>query len=106
MSETTQLLIGGIITIAASGGLATVIVRWMERRKVDADTKHTNAQATDVLVQAGEKAVNILTEQLDRALARIDALEVASIEKDARIAELEREVRLLEAHVRGLESGT
>ena len=104
MSEATQLLIGGIVTVLASGGLATVAVRFMERRKVQAEATHTNAQATDVLVQAGEKAVNILTEQLDRAMQRIDALERASIVKDVRIAELEEHVVRLEDHVKRLES--
>ena len=104
MAETTSLLIGGIFTILASGGVATIIVRYMERRKVEADVHHTNAQATDVLVQAGEKAVKILTEQLDRAMQRIDALERAGIVKDIRIAELEEQVGRLELHIRGLES--
>lgn len=104
MSETTQLFIGGIITILASGGVATIAVRFMERRKVTAETLHTNAQATDVLVQAGEKAVNILTEQLDKALERIDALERAGIVKDLRIAELEGHVAALELTVQQLRS--
>lgn len=106
MNEATQLLLGALVTIVASGGMATIIVRFMERRKVDADTNHTNAQATDVLVQAGEKAVNILTEQLDKALARIEALEKAGLVKDIKIAELETEVSTLKTHVRRLESGT
>jgi len=99
MSEATQLLIAGIVTVLASGGVATIAVRWMERRKTTAETNHTNAQATDVLVQAGEKAVNILTEQLDKALERIDALERAGFVKDIRIAELEEHVARLEARL-------
>ena len=104
MNEATSLLIGGIITILASGGVATIVVRYMERRKVEADAHHTNAQATDVLVQAGEKAVKILTEQLDKALERIDALERAGFVKDIRITELETHVARLEDHIRKLES--
>ena len=104
MSDTTMLLIGGIITILASGGFATIVVRLLERQKVAAETDHTNAQATDVLVQAGEKAVKILEGQLDRALARIEALERGLLVRDSRIEELEDEVSDLKAHVARLES--
>jgi len=104
MTEAAQLLVGGIITILASGGIATVVVRFMERRKTTAETNHTNAQATDVLVQAGERAVMILTEQLDRAMDRIDALERAGVVKDVRIVELEAHVDELRTHVKRLES--
>lgn len=104
MSDATTFLLGGIITILASGGVATIVVRYMERRKTVAETNHTNAQATDVLVQAGEKAVKILTEQLDRAMERIDALERAGIVKDLRIAELEGHVERLEILVDELRS--
>lgn len=104
MNDTTQLLVAGIVTILASGGFATIAVRFMERRKVTAETNLTDAQATDVLVQAGEKAVKILSEQLERALERIETLEQENREKDLRIAQLHNEVMDLRAHVDRLTS--
>ena len=104
MSAEFQLLVGGMITIIASGGMATIVVRWMERRNLDAQTGLTDAQATDVLVTAGEKAVGILEGQLDRAMSRLDHLEEALLIRDARIAELEKEVVSLKRHVQKLES--
>lgn len=91
MNDATTLLVMGVVTVLASGGFATIVVRFMERRKVDADTHHTNATATDVLVTAGEKAVGILESQLDRALERIEQLEQEVVDLRSHIARLESE---------------
>lgn len=104
MSDALQLALAGVVTIVASGGFATIVVRYMERRKVVAETNLTDAQATDILVQAGERAVGILEAQLERALRRIENLEAESHRKDALIRDLRSELIDLRAHVLRLES--
>lgn len=106
-----------VMAVLGTGTATAVVTAFLERRSREANTGLTDAQATDVLVKAGKTAVEILTEQLNRALERIEALETVSVEKDARIvhleqlerakdiriAHLEEEVRYLRAHVSSLE---
>lgn len=106
-----------IVAIAGTGTAAAVVTHILERGSREANTGLTDAQATDVLVKAGKTAVEILTEQLNRALERIEALETVAVQKDARIAHLEireaekdvriahleQEVKYLRRHVATLE---
>ena len=91
----SEVYVSIVLSVIASGGFATIVVKVLERSKTASETGLTDAQATDVLVTAGEKAVGILEKQLDRAIKRLDSLEAAVADRDARIAELEREVQEL-----------
>jgi peptidoglycan hydrolase CwlO-like protein len=91
----SEVYVSIVLSVIASGGFATIVVKVLERGKTASETGLTDAQATDVLVTAGEKAVGILEKQLDRAIKRLDSLEAAVADRDARIAELEREVEEL-----------
>lgn len=104
------LILAAIIALLATGGATALITQWFERRNRSAEAGLADAQATDVLVKAGKTAVEILTQELNRALVRIDALETAVDKKDARIAHLEEQehekdtrIRNLEEHVGNLE---
>ena len=106
-----DLLIPGLIALLASGAFANLVVKLFERSKTGAEAKHTDAQATDVLVQASERAVALLRGELERAMSEIramrgelDEVKRASIVKDTRILDLEREVVDLRSHIRRLES--
>jgi hypothetical protein len=106
-----------VLAVFGTGTATAVVTHFLERRSRAANTGLTDAQATDVLVKAGKTAVEILTEQLNRALQRIEALETVAVEKDARIAHLEireaekdvriahleQEVKYLRRHVANLE---
>lgn len=106
-----------ILAILGTGTATAVVTHFLERRSREANTGLTDAQTTDVLVRAGKTAVEILTEQLNRALVRIEALETVAVQKDARIAQLdirdaekdvriahlEEEVKYLRRHVATLE---
>ena len=106
-----DLLIPGLIALAGSAAVANLIVKLFERHKTGAEAKHTDAQATDVLVQASERAVDLLRGELERAMSEIRAMRTeldevkrAGIVKDTRIVELEREVVDLRSHITRLES--
>jgi hypothetical protein len=97
------LILAAIIALLATGGATALITQWFERRNRSAEAGLADAQATDVLVKAGKTAVEILTEQLNRALVRIEALETAVDKKDARIAHLEEQEREKDTRIRNLE---
>ena len=106
-----DLLIPGLLAVIASGAFANLIVKLFERSKTASESKHTDAQATDVLVQASERAVDLLRGELERAMseirsmrAELDEMKRAGIVKDNRIMELEREVVDLRGHINRLES--
>lgn len=92
-----------VMAILGTGTATAVVTAFLERRSREANTGLTDAQATDVLVKAGKTAVQILTEQLDRALVRIEALETVAVEKDARIAHLEKAESEKDKRIRSLE---
>lgn len=94
---------GLIVAILGTGTASAVITHFLERRSREADTGLTDAQATDVLVKAGKTAVEILTEQLERALERIESLETVAVEREARIAEQDKRIQHLEQQVIELE---
>ncbi len=112
------LLIGAIIALAGTGAATALVTQWFERRNRMAEANRTgaeaelaDAQATDVLVQAGKTAVEILTQELNRALDRIEKLEAAAVraaaeaaEKDERIAHLEAGEREKDKRIGHLES--
>lgn len=97
------LILAAIIALLATGGATALITQWFERRNRTAEAGLADAQATDVLVKAGKTAVEILTDQLNRALERIEALETVAVEKDARIALLEQAEREKDERIRNLE---
>jgi cell division protein FtsB len=92
-----------VMAILGTGTATAVVTAFLERRSREANTGLTDAQATDVLVKAGKTAVEILTEQLERALVRIEALETVAVEKDARIAHLEKAESEKDKRIRSLE---
>lgn len=92
-----------ILAVMGTGAATAVVTHFLERRSREANTGLTDAQATDVLVKAGKTAVEILTEQLDRALVRIEALETVAVTKDARIAVLEKAEREKDKRINHLE---
>ena len=109
----SDLLIVAILTAITSTGVATIVVKLLERRKTAAETDHvvaltihTEAESTDLLTQAGVRTVKLLQEQLERAFVRIAQLEEREAQKDARIIELEHQVVALKQQVRTLEFGT
>lgn len=85
MSDQAIYLIGAVVTVAASGGFATIVVRLLDRA-------HTEAKTTDVLLNAGETAVSLLEGQLERAVERIDALEADNAALRERVRELESQL--------------
>lgn len=97
------LILAAIIALLATGGATALITQWFERRNRSAEAGLADAQATDVLVKAGKTAVEILTQELNRALVRIDALETVAVQKDARIAHLEESEREKDTRIRNLE---
>ena len=106
-----DLVLPGLLALVGTGAFANLVVKVFERHKTASESKHTDAQATDVLVQASERAVDLLRGELDRAIGEIrsmrveiDELKSAGAIKDTRIVELEREVVDLRAHIVRLES--
>ena len=120
-----SLVVAAIIALAGTGAATALVTQWFERRnrkaeaaKTGAEADLADAQATDVLVQAGKTAVEILTAELNRALMRIEKLEAAAeakdlridhleqaeAEKDKRIGHLESQVESLEQHIARLEA--
>lgn len=65
-----------LATALFGGGVFGVVIKsWADKRKTASESSLLSAQATDVLVQAGERTVEMLGAQLDKALQRIAALE-------------------------------
>lgn len=104
------MIIAAIIALAGTGAATALVTQWFERRnrraeadKTGAEADLADAQATDVLVQAGKTAVEILTAELNRALLRIEKLEAAAAEKDTRIIHLEEGEREKDKRIGHLE---
>ena len=107
----TEMIVTMTVALLGSGAVATVAVKFLERRKTTAETGHVEAQTTDVLVAASERAVELVRAELERAVQEIASMRVEMDEmqrvarlKDARIVELEREVIDLRSHIVRLES--
>ena len=86
----TTLLVAAI----TSGGLATVIVQLLVRRKTSADVSKVDAEAKDILTQATERAVRILNDQLAAAAARIKELEAEIEALRVQVKELQSIVKM------------
>ena len=105
------VILVAIIALAGTGAATAIVTQWFERRnrkaeanKIGAEAELADAQATDVLVQAGKTAVEILTAELNRALQRIEALETVAVQKDVRIAHLEEREAEKDKRISHLES--
>jgi len=87
-----------LAAIIGSGAIATVIVAYMGRDKTTAEALVAHAQSKDILTQATERAVSILSDQLEAARKRIDDLEaeVAALHR-----EIERLIRQLDVVTKG-----
>lgn len=79
--------------IAAIPGLIALIV---QRRRIRAETKAADADATEKITGAAERVVTMLER-------RIDELEKTGAENGRRIKDLEEDVKVLSAHVKVLE---
>jgi len=105
------VILVAIIALAGTGAATAIVTQWFERRnrkaeadKTGAEAELADAHATDVLVQAGKTAVEILTAELNRALLRIEALETVAVQKDVRIAHLEEREAEKDKRISHLES--
>lgn len=98
------LIILGVLSVAGGSGTALIVVKWLERNKTDAEAKAIVAQATDTIQKASGELVQAMAAQLKDAVERINHLEQASLVKDRKIFELEREVHELKKHIKVLES--
>ena len=85
-TEAASYTLTALVAVGTSVGVAQVIVRWMNRNQVKADTAET-------YVRAGRETVEMLSERLREAFARIGELEAIA----ARVPGLEARVRYLEA---------
>lgn len=72
---TSESLIFLATALFGGGVFGVVIKSWADKRKTASESSLLSAQATDVLVQAGERTVEMLGAQLDKALQRIAVLE-------------------------------
>ena len=100
-----------LATVIGSAGFAAIVVKYMERAKVAAESGKLSAEATvatasatDVIQKASGEVVDMMGAQLKQAFTRLAAVEKANVEKDQRIAELEREIIDLRRHITRLES--
>lgn len=84
----TEQLVFLSTALFGGGVIGVVIKSWADKRKTAGETKLLEAQAKDVLVRAGERTVEMIGEQLDKALDRIAVLE-------RRVRELEAENTVL-----------
>ena len=82
-----------VVSAVLSGGVWGMIIKsWADKRKTAGEASLLQAQAKDVLVQAGERTVEMLGKELDRALARIAHLEDEVEELKAENARLREQV--------------
>ena len=92
----------GVGLLLGGGGFATIVVKVLERRqtaaqttKTTAEAEMTDAQRTDIITQASQRAVSMMSEQLAAAYARITVLESAVSTQTDRIKVLEEQLRSL-----------
>ena len=86
-----------VLAVLGTSTTTVIITHWFERRNRVLESDLTDAQATDVIVNAGKTAVELMKAELDRALQRIERLEAEN-------RQLRREVRDLRQHIERLES--
>lgn len=78
-----------LATALFGGGVMGVVIKsWADKRKTAGEATLLQAQARDVLVAAGERTVEMLGAELDRALLRIVSLERRVRELEVENAEL------------------
>lgn len=123
-------LLAPFLTLLGSAGMAAIVVKWMERRKTEAETvkttaeaDKTDAEATDIITKASTQAVEMMKGQLTDAYTQIGVLrdevsaantarsdietelaeEIRARESaERKIARLEKRVAQLEQHLRDL----
>ena len=87
-----------VTAIVGGSGFGILIKSWADKRKTASESAFLDAQTRDVLVQAGERTVEMIGAQLDRALARIAVLE-------QRVRDLEDENDVLKRQIGGVPGG-
>jgi hypothetical protein len=100
-----EQLVATVLTIVGSGGVAAVIVKWLDRTKTSASAGKIDAEAADVIQKASSEVVAMMGEQLRQALTRITALETSIATKDLKIKEMDIEIAHLRSQIRKMENG-
>lgn len=74
-------LLAPFLTLLGSAGMAAIVVKFMERRKTEAETirtaaeaDKTDAEATDIITKASTQAVAMMKGQLTDAYTQIGVL--------------------------------
>lgn len=83
-------LIGAII----GGGVGVAVITTWANRRLNA------ASVDEKRIESADKVINQLSTQLDKALARIDSLEVKQADRDAIHGRLWRRIGILEKALR------
>ena len=70
-----ELVIWLVGTTLTSGVLTTLIVKWFDRRKTNAEASKTEAEATDVLTKVWERSLEHVQKELEMQRQRVYDLE-------------------------------
>lgn len=79
-----------LVTTMGAGFGSTLLTGWLNRRKLDSEVAVGRATAEKTSVEVATELVNTVSEQLAKALARIEVLEAKNASMEAQMAELKR----------------